>query len=140
MKFEGGVKAAAKMLSGLSIEEKERILKEIALKDPDMAMELKKNIISFEDLKKMTISMLQEFLRDVDLKTLGLALRVSSVELRNFFLENVSKGMKRDIEDILNGPPQKKSSVREAQEKVLEIAKKKVDRGELILNSSDEYV
>ena len=54
MKFQGGVKEAAKMLAGLSKAAREKVLEIISKKDPRMAEALHKNMYAFEDLKYLT--------------------------------------------------------------------------------------
>ena len=140
MPFRGGIKEAAKMLAGLDKSSRENVLKKISQVDPQMAESLKNNLVDFEDLKYMTNSMLIDFLKKVDLNDLGLALRGSSEELRKFFLNNVSSGMRKDIEDHLKGPLQMLSKVEEAQNKIIEIAKEMEERGEIILSADDQLV
>jgi len=142
MVMKGGVREAARMLAGLEPEKRENILKKIAITNPEMAETLRRNMIVFEDLKLMTVKMLTEFLRDVQLDDIGLALRLASDELKDFFLNNVSTGMKDDLLEILNGPPKPKSQVLNSMDKVMSVALLKLERGELILRESDgeEYV
>ena len=91
----------------------------IAKQDPDMAELLQKNMVLMEDLVLLTVKMIQELLREIKLSDLGLALRIASPELKEHFLNNVSKSMKEEILDVLNGPPQPVSKVQDAAEKIL---------------------
>ena len=142
MPFSGGVLAAAKMLAGLELEERERVLETIAKKDAQMAELIKKNMVLFDDLQYLTIKMLQEFLREIDLNDLALALRKGSKDLKEFFLKNISSGMRREIEDIVNGPPCSANLVNDAEDKIMTKVRSMIDEGKLILNSDgkDEYV
>ena len=79
--FKGGVKEAAKMLSGLGPAAQRKILAEIRAKDPAMAEQLEKNLISMDDLQYLTAPMLVSLLRDVSLEDFGLALRTVNEEL-----------------------------------------------------------
>ena len=140
-KPEGGIKAAAKMLAGLDPKNRQRILLEIAGRDPVMAESLKKAIVSFDDLQRLSIKQLQELLREVKIADLALGLRAASVELKDFFYHNLPKSLLREIDDILLGPPQPLERVLEAQEKVLTIVRAKLDRGELVFSDqNDEMV
>lgn len=139
--FQGGIKGAAEMLAGLDLKSRQRVLEEIRSKDPNMAELLEKNMITFEDLVYLTPKMMVELLREIDLQKLALGLRLGSEKLKSHFLNNVSKGAREDIEDILMGPPQSVQKVEEAVEEVMEVVRAKVDRGELVLrDDSDEYV
>lgn len=142
MKFQGGVKEAAKMLAGLAPDDRRRVFDEITSRDPQMAEALKNNMVSFEDLIYLTPKMLVELLREINISDLGMALRIASQELKSFILTNVSKGIRQDIEDILLGPLQPVSKVQESAEKIMTIVRSKVDKGELVLKEggSEEYV
>lgn len=141
MPFKGGVKEAAKMLSALPLADRNRILEDISKKDPSRAELLKKEMIVLEDLIHLTVKMLVELLREINLKDFALALRLSSNELRTHILNNVSKSIREDIEDVLNGKPMPVSEVEQSLERVMTVVRKKVDKGELVLSAnSDEMV
>lgn len=134
MKFQGGVKEAAKMLAGLSKSAREKILDLISKKDPRMAEVLHKSMYSFEDLQFLTPVMLIELLREVKIADMGLALRISSSELKDFILKNSPRGMRQEMEEILTGPLQLASSVEDAQERIMVIVRAKLEKGQLIIN------
>ncbi|MBP9680823.1 MAG: hypothetical protein KBD76_05425 [Bacteriovorax sp.] len=142
MKFQGGVKEAAKMLAGLSRAAREKVLEIISKKDPQMAMALHKNMHSFEDLKYLTQVMLIELLREIKIGDMGLALRIASNDLKDFILKNSPRGMRQEMEEVLMGPPQLASKVEEAQERIMAVVRMKVDKGQLIINkeSSEKMV
>lgn len=139
---KGGIEEAAKMLAGLDLKSRENVLSIISKQNPKMAELLKRNMVTFEDLKLMTVKMLQEFLREIDLNDLGMALRIGTKELRDFFLDNVSKSISAELQDILNGPPQPVGKVEEKVEGIMELVRKKIDKGEIILDKegSEQYV
>jgi flagellar motor switch protein FliG len=134
MKFQGGVKEAAKMLAGLSRAAREKVLETIFKKDPRMAEALHKNMYTFDDLQYLTPMMLIELLRSVKVADMGMALRIASPEVKNFVLMNSPKMIRQEMEEILLGPLQLASKVEEAQDRIMEIVRTKVDKGELIIN------
>jgi flagellar motor switch protein FliG len=142
MKFQGGVKEAAKMLAGLSRSAREKILDIISKKDPRMAEALHKSMYTFEDLQYLTPMMLIELLREIKIPDMGLALRISSNELKDFILKNSPRGMRQEMEEIMTGPPQLASKVEDAQERIMTIVRAKLDRGQLVINkeSSEKLV
>ena len=137
-----GFKKATEILSKLSIEERKRIIEDIAKADPSMAEELKKNIYQFEDLKYLTPLMLVEFLREINIDVLALALRGSSQEVRDHILKNVSSGIKNQINDTLMGRPRPAEQVVDAMDKIMEFVQRKIEKGELVLSkdSSDKII
>lgn len=142
MKFQGGVKEAAKMLAGLSRSAREKVLEIISKKDPKMAETLHKSMYTFDDLQYLTPMMLIELLRSIKMSDMGLALRISSPALKDHIMKNTPRGMRQEIEELLLGPPQLASKVEEAQERIMVIVREKIDKGQLIINkdSSETYV
>jgi flagellar motor switch protein FliG len=142
MKFQGGVKEAAKMLAGLSKSAREKVLELISKKDPKMAETLHKSMYTFDDLQYLTPMMLIELLRSIKINDMGLALRISSPALKDHIMKNTPRGMRQEIEEILIGPPQLASKVEEAQERIMIVVREKIDKGQLIINkdSSETYV
>lgn len=142
MSKKGGVIEAAQMLSGLDTQGRERVLKLIEKQNPSIAKELRDSLITFEDLIYLTPKMLQELLREIGLDELGLALRTSSEELKDFIFSNVSSTMKQDIIEVLFGPPQKVSNVEAAIDSIMCVVRGKVDNGSLVIDKfgHDKYV
>lgn len=137
----GGIKEAADILAQLDVQSQNRILEDIRIKDPSIAEEIEKKIISMDDLVLMTPKMLQDFIKEVDRNQLCLSLRASSEKVKGYFLENLPSGFKREVEDVLDGPKVSRKIVEEARENVLVTTRKMVERGSLILkNNQDEFV
>jgi flagellar motor switch protein FliG len=134
MKFQGGLIAAAKMLAGLSKSAREKVLETISKKDPRMAEALHKSMYTFDDLQYLTPSMLSELMRSIKVTDMGLALRIAAPELKNFILTNSPRMLRQEMEEILLGPPKLASKIEEAQERIMEIVRAKIDKGELILS------
>ncbi|MBT7608415.1 MAG: hypothetical protein HN576_01580 [Bacteriovoracaceae bacterium] len=140
MPFKGGIKEAAKMLSGLDGAAQERVLVDIAKRDPAMAEKLRKNMITFEDLQLLTVKMLVELLQEIDIQDLALGLRIASSELKEFVLNNVSKNIRNEIEDVLLGPPKSVAQVNQSIEKIMETVRAKAAKGQLIFNKNNEEI
>ncbi|MBT3235606.1 MAG: hypothetical protein HN353_06630 [Bdellovibrionales bacterium] len=138
----GGVEEAAKMLAGLGPKERERLLELIAKQDPNMAETLRQQMVTMEDLRFLTVKMIQDLLTKIDINQLGKALRLASDELRSHILSNVSQGIREDIEVVLLGPPIQVSDAEAATDAIMEVVLKMVESGELVLNQagSEEYV
>ena len=137
-----GLKQATEMLQGLDLAAQQSLLADIARRDPEMAIKLKQNLVTFDDLQYLTVSMMKRLLQDVQMDDLGLALRGSSKEVSEHILGMFSSGMKRDIEDVLKGKPRALSEVMEAQKKIMEVVMKLREKGEIVLSKdkSERYV
>ncbi len=138
MPFQGGVKAAAKMLAGLTTEARKKILEIIIKKDPQMYDALKKNMFTFEDLNLLSQTQWIELLRSIKTSDLGLALRVSSQEMKDFVFTNSPRGIRDEVQEALMGPPQLASKVEEAKERIMQIARDKIDKGQLVLRGDSD--
>lgn len=140
MPFKGGLEAAAKMLAALDPQSQKRILQDIASKNPEMAQALRESMVTFDDLQFLSVKMLQELLREIDIKDLALGLRMGCPELKSKVLNNVSKGLRREIEEVLLGPPRPVEKVQEAVARVMEVVRAKVEKGQLVVKADDQDV
>ncbi len=122
------------MLQGLDLAAQQSLIAEIARRDPEMAIKLKQSLITFDDLKYLTVSMMKRLLQDIQLDDLGLALRVANNEVTDHLLDMFSSGMKRDIDDILKGRPRPLTDVLEAQKKIMQVVLKLHEKGEIVLS------
>ncbi len=138
MTFKGGVKEAAKILSGLDANAQERVLNDISKKDPSMAEALRENMVTFSDLKYLTVKMLAELLQEINIGDLALGLRIADQELKKFILQNISKNMREEVEGVLLGPPRSVNHIHAAIEKVMAVVRKKVGLGQLVFNKGSE--
>lgn len=137
-----GFKQAIEMLQGMGLDEQQTLLADIARRDPEMAIKLKTSLVTFDDLKYLTVSMMKRLLQDIELDDLGLALRGANREVTDHLLNMFSVNMKRDVEDILKGKPRALSEVMDAQKKIMAVVHKLREKGEIVLSKdkSERYV
>lgn len=137
-----GLKQAIEMLQGLDLSAQQSIIAEIARKDPELAIKLKQNLVTFDDLQYLTVTMMKRLLQDIDLEVLGLALKGANKELTEHLLNMFSTNMRRDVEDILKGRPRPLSDVMEAQTKIMDVVHRLREKGEIVLSKekSEKYV
>ena len=138
--FKGGPKEAAKALQLMPRDQRIKVIELMKQKDPTLTAVLEELLVTFEDLKLLTGKMLVEFLREIDIRDLGLALRVHEDTLREFFLNQLSQNRKRELLDILNGPQRPKRDVLAAEKKIMQIVRKMLDEGRLVLKESETLV
>ncbi len=137
-----GFKQAIEMLQGLDLAQQQSLIAEIARKDPEMAIKLSSSLVTFDDLKYLTVTMMKRLLQDIELDDLGLALRGANKEVTEHLLNMFSTNMKRDVEDILKGKPRPLSDVMEAQKKIMAVVLRLREKGEIVLSKdkSERYV
>lgn len=137
-----GFKQAIEMLQGMGLDEQQTLLADIARRDPEMAIKLKTSLVTFDDLKYLTVTMMKRLLQDIEIDDLGLALRGANKEVTDHLLNMFSTNMKRDVEDILKGKPRALSEVMDAQKKIMAVVHKLREKGEIVLSKdkSERYV
>jgi flagellar motor switch protein FliG len=137
-----GLKQAIEMLQGLDLAAQQSLIAEIARRDPEMAIKLQQNLVTFDDLKYLTVTMMKRLLQDIDIDVLGLALRGANREVTEHLMNMFSTNMKRDVEDYLKGKPRPLSEVLEAQTKIMDVVHRLREKGEIVLSKekSERYV
>jgi len=141
MSFKGGPEEAAKMIMGLGPAAGKALLEDIRKRDPNMAELIEKSLVTMEDLQYLTPSMMVGLLRDLNLEKFGLALRTVDKEITQKLLDMVFTGIRLEIEDGLKGAPKRVSEVEAAQAEVLDIVRKKIEMGHIVINpDGDELV
>jgi flagellar motor switch protein FliG len=132
-KFDGFSKALG-ILDKFGQGERLKILELLSKIDPKITEKLKDEIVTLEDLKFLNKEMLSKFLRKIALSDLGLCLRVSSSDLADFILSNVSESNQEDINQSFKGPPKPLDLVLESYGKVLLVFKEMLEKGEIYIN------
>lgn len=120
-----GLKMAVDMLNKLEKPLREKLLSQIAKKDPDTAKRINDRLFTFEDLIQLGERTIQDLLKQIPSKKLALALRNASASLK----AHLYKSMPKRAADILreeseNMGPQKLSEVSSAQDEIAAVAKK----------------
>jgi flagellar motor switch protein FliG len=137
VKLKAGPDEAAKILEGLGMAASDRILDYIKEKNPKLADKVQESMVTFEDLQYLSATMLMELYRDIKMEDLALGLRIASKKLQDHIFKYSSVGMKKDLEAILNGPPQSVNDVQLAVEKVMKIMREKVKLGKIVIDRTD---
>lgn len=139
MPLKSGPKEAARMIQEMGAAGK-KLLEKIRLSDPKMAELIELNLINIEDIQYLSDTQLLTLLRDVDLETLGRALRGVDSKISQKILNSVSSGIKFDIEDGLKKGLVSIGQVEEAQTKILETLKKKIESGQIVIDPNEQII
>jgi len=138
-----GFKGAADLLNQLEPNASKAILENIEKEDAKMALGIRNLMFTFEDLLGVPETGIRELLGQLDKKTLAMALRGASEELKNLIFKSMSTRavdmLKEDMEVL--GPVRTKD-VNQAQHEIVEVARKLEAEGKLVLSAEaqDEYV
>jgi len=135
----GGVKALAEILNSTSRGVEQGIMEVVVQKDPELATEIKNLMFVFEDVLRLRDKDVQKILKSVDSRTLAMALKVASEELRNAIVNNMSQQAAESLnEEIEFLGPVRLREVEEAQMSIVEQIRELENRGEIVLTRSQE--
>jgi flagellar motor switch protein FliG len=139
----GGVNAVADMLNSVDPSCCEEILLAIEQEDPKLSLAIRDLMFTFEDLSTIPEASIRELLSQVDKKTLPTALKGASEDLKNQFYKSMSSRavemLKEDIEAL---GPVRSRDVRQAQQEIVNLARKLEADGKIALKAygEDAYV
>jgi flagellar motor switch protein FliG len=138
-----GFKGVADLLNHLEPASSKTILEMIEKEDAKLAISIRNLMFTFEDLIGVPETGVRELLGQIDKKTLALALRGASEDLKSYIFKTMSSRavemLKEDMEVL--GPVRSKD-IHKAQFEAVEVARKLEADGKLVLtpDKEDEYV
>lgn len=140
---DSGVKNLADLMNRLEPSAAREILQTIEADDPKLAISIRDLMFTFENFLEVPETDMRELMNMVDKKTLMVALKGASEDLRSHIYRTMSSRavemMKEDSE--MMGPVRGKD-VAKAQAEIVAIARKLESEGKIVLKSEgeDEYV
>ena len=133
-KAYSGFKAVADLLNRQQAEQAKKILEQIEDTDPEMALNIRNLMFTFEDFVTVSAASMREIVSAVDKRQLGLALRGARDDLKAHVFRAMSTRavdmLKEDME--LLGPV-RSSEVAAAQQEILNLARRLESEGKVIL-------
>ena len=138
----GGIKHAADIINNSHRSVEKTVLPKIGKIDKQLVKELQNELFKFEHLFVLDQKMTGVLLREIESDTLILALKGLEEEQREQFFGAMSSraadGLRDEIETLGRV---KRTDVEAAQKQIVDIAKRLIAQGELIMGESDgEYV
>ncbi len=138
-----GVDLAVQLFMNMDRTNEAALLDAIAEQDEEIADLIRERMFTFDDLLGVDDRGIQTVLRNIDNQTLVLALKGAEPEMLDKFLSNVSKRVSASlVEDLETMGPVRLSEVESSQQKIANIAREMVDRGEIVIpgRGEDELV
>ena len=133
-KSYSGFKAVADLLNRLSAEESKKILETIEDGQPELALSIRNLMFTFEDLVTVPAATIREIVSGVDKRQLALALRGANDELRaQIFKSMSSRAVEMLKEDMEVLGPVRSREVAQAQQEILNLARRLETEGKVIL-------
>jgi flagellar motor switch protein FliG len=129
-----GTNTVVGLLKALSQEEEDLIFEGLNESDPEMAEAIRKKMFVFEDFMGLDPRALQQMLKEIDGRTLTLALKTATTSLREHILSAMSsRAATMIIEDLDAMGPVAVSQVESAQDEIVQVALRLAGEGKISL-------
>ncbi len=137
----GGPQAVAAILALVPSSSEKQLLEGVSLKDAQLAQQIRDLMFVFEDVVGLDDKSVQRLLREVEVKTLALALKGASEALSRKIMGGMSsRAMASLQEEMENLGPQKKRDIEKAQSTIVATIRTLEEAGELVLASSSDDI
>ena len=138
-----GFKSVAELMNRMDTASARAILQSIEESEPKLAVSIRNFMFTFEDFLGVPEISIRELVSNIDKKTLALALKGSTEELRDHIFHTMSSRavdmLKEDMESL---GPVRSRDVTKAQQEVVAVARQLESEGKLVLKTEtdDEYL
>ncbi len=133
-KSYSGFRAVADLLNRVNPEESRRILESIESAQPELALNIRNLMFTFEDLVTIPAVSIREIVSGVDKRQLALALRGANEELKaQVFKVMSSRAVEMLKEDMEVMGPVRSREVAAAQQEILNLARRLESEGKVVL-------
>jgi len=133
-KSYSGFKAVADLLNRLNAEEAKHILETIEEGQPELALNIRNLMFTFDDLVTVPPASIREIVSGVDKRQLAMALRGANEELRaQIFKAMSSRAVEMLKEDMEVLGPVRSREVAQAQQEILNLARRLEAEGKVVL-------
>ena len=139
----GGIRAVAEMFNRLDSDTSKEVLAQIESQDPNLVETIRHLMFVFDDLLLLDQNAIKEILARVDRKIPMMALKGTSEQLKNHFLQCMSeRGAEMMLEDMEALGPVKIKDVETAQQEIIGIVRKLEAEGVVNLRGTvgEQYV
>jgi flagellar motor switch protein FliG len=140
---DSGSRNVAEMMNRIDSTTAREILDRIESEEPTLAITIRDMMFRFDDFLGVPERELRELMNTIDKKTLMVALKGASEELRSHFFRTMSsRAVEMMQEDSEMMGPVRGKEVAKAQSEIVAIARKLESEGKLVLKAEgeDEYV
>lgn len=131
----GGMGPVAEMMNVIDRATGDSIMAKIEEKDPDLANDIKKLMLVFDDLVNIDSRGIQMILKEVSNEDITLALKAASEEMKEHIFKNMSERAAAMIgEDLEALGPVRLGDVENAQQSILSIARRLEEEGKIFVS------
>ena len=137
----GGVKAAARIMNLTKAELESSVMLGLNNLDPDLTQKIQDNMFTFDNLTGVENRGIQVLMRNVEPDQLMIALKGANDAVKDKFFGNMSERARSMFKDDMEAKgPTRIADVEDAQKKIMRIARKLSDSGDLVLGGGEDFV
>ncbi len=130
----GGTKTMAQVLNLVDRKTEDLVMSGLEERSQKMAQEIRKLMFVFEDIIMLDDRAIQRVLREVDTKILSVALKLSSDELKDKILGNLSERAAEMVKEEMEfSGPTRLADVEKDQQEILQIIRRLEESGEIVV-------
>jgi flagellar motor switch protein FliG len=120
-------------------ETSKTLLVKLEERNPQLGMQIRRKMFSFEDLVRLEISDLQRVTRELEMSDLVIAMKSANANLQEMILKSVSKRAAESIKEEMEmlGPVRLKE-VEAAQDRIIQVVRRLEEEGEISLDTGGE--
>lgn len=135
----GGIESVAEILNSVSRTSEKNILTHLRERNAGLATEITDLMFMFDDIGNLPDAAIQLVLKEIDSKTLALAMKATGEEMKEKIYKNMSERAAKMLKEELDylGPVRVKD-VEGAQKNILEITRKLEEGGQVVLSRGEE--
>ena len=135
----GGIDSIVEIMGVVDRSTEKQILEALEEEDPELAEEIKRRMLVFEDIVLLNDRDIQKVLRVTDSPELAKALKGVEAEVQDKVFRNMSKRAATLLrEDMEYMGPVRLKDVEEAQQKIVSIIRKLEEQGEVVIARAGE--
>jgi flagellar motor switch protein FliG len=137
----GGTRFVAEIFNRLGQKAAKSTLAHIEQVNDSLANQIKEMMFTFDDIIKLDKTAIVEILKAADKQDLMIALKGANEELKQKFLDNMSKrAAEAFVEELQFLGPVKVKDVEAAQRKIIEIVQKLAEEGKVSIGAEEEVI
>jgi len=135
----GGVETVAEMLNLTDRTTEKGVMEGLETEDPDLVEQIRRLMFVFEDILLVDDRGIQSVLKEIDNDELAMGLKTASEDLREKIFKNMSERAAELIrEDMQYMGPVRVSDVESAQQRIVDVVRRLVDAGEIVISGRGE--
>ncbi len=135
----GGAEAVAEILNSTSRAAEKNILTKLKERDPGLSDEITSLMFLFEDIVHLSDNAVQQLIKEIDSKTVAMALKATSGELKEKIFKNMSERAADMLkEELTYLGPVRVRDVESAQKQILDVVHQLEEEGVITIGRGED--